>query len=269
MSESPTIRTDPPEPQISLKDKIVFRVKNSIQSAIISLLGLKVTLSSGITIRIESYADWIIYNEIFVDGEYREAVDLALSTLDKDRPPSFVDLGANVGFFTLYLMDALRRHCPGHLDFDVKAIEASPSVFQKLQSRVAPEAKSGEQIQLYNGLVGSRSGTGTLFEIGYHAMSSMIPRRFSRATRVPFVNLEDVCSDVETIDLLKCDIEGAEEEFLTNWKDVISKTRCAVFEFHPAKCNTGICVTALLESGLRNREILHANNDASVELFWR
>jgi FkbM family methyltransferase len=253
--------------RIPVREKILFRIKNAVRSAAISRADIRATLSSGLTIRLDSYADWIIYNEIFADGEYRGAVELALSNLEQGRRPVFVDLGANVGFFTFYLIDALRRR---HVDrFKVKSVEASPSVFRKLQSRVNPQLQPGEDVQLYNGLVGCLSGTGTLFEIGYHGMASTVPRRLSRATVVPYLDLEHVCADAEAIDLLKCDIEGAEEQFLTNWKPVMDKTKVAVFEFHPAKCDTERCKAMLIESGLRHGRALREADGASVELFWR
>src|SRR5262249_2098675 len=258
--------SDKPQ-KITLGGKIRFRVTNAIRTALLSCSDLNAVLSSGITIQLDSYADWIIYNEIFVDGEYRNAVEHSLSNLETGRKPVFLDLGANVGFFTLYLIDRLRRR--HKRPFEIKAVEGSPTVFGRLKSRLKTQTVPGEEIQLYHGLVGRRSGTGTLFEIGYHGMASLIPRRLSRATTVPFLNLDEVCADVDVIDLLKCDIEGAEEEFLNNWKAVIEKTKCAVFEFHPAKCDTVACKTILLESGFHNREILRQNNGASVELFWR
>src|SRR5438105_2237068 len=89
--------------EISIGNKIIFRVKNAVYSTLISYAGLRTSLSSGVTIRLDTYADWIIYNEIFVDGEYRKAIDLAFSKLQLGRKPVFVDLGANVGFFTLFL----------------------------------------------------------------------------------------------------------------------------------------------------------------------
>jgi FkbM family methyltransferase len=253
--------------RIPLKEKILFRIKNVVRSAAISRANINATLSSGLIIQIDSYADWIIYNEIFADGEYRGAVELALSNLKIDGKPVFVDLGANVGFFTFYLIDALRRRDVEQ--FEIKAVEASPTVFQTFESRITGQLRDGEKVQLYNGLVGGRSGCGTLFEIGYHGMASTVPRRLSRATTVPFLDLEQVCADIDTIDLLKCDIEGAEEEFLINWKPVIDKTRCAVFEFHPAKCDIAHCKAILIENGLNHRKPLRENDGAAVELFWR
>jgi len=254
--------------QISIREKVLFRLKNAVYSTLISRANLKTTLSSGVSLRVEDYADWIIYNEIFVNGEYRKAVEFSSSTIPNDRKANFVDLGANVGFFTLYLLDVLRRK-QSQSEFCIKAVEGSPKIFSKLQSRLTGQARPHERVDLYNGLIGERSGSGTLFEIGYHAMASMTPRRLSRSVSVPFLDFEGMCSDMDVIDLLKCDIEGAEEALLRNWKNVLQKTRCAVFEFHPQNCDTEMCVTMLNDVGLSKREILRSAELSSVELFWR
>lgn len=39
------------------------------------LLGLRHQLPSGIDIEVASLADWNIYNDIFVDGEYDRAIN--------------------------------------------------------------------------------------------------------------------------------------------------------------------------------------------------
>ena len=259
--------SDKPQ-KITLGGKIRFRVTNAIRTALLSCSDLNAVLSSGITIQLDSYADWIIYNEIFVDGEYKNAVEFYFSRLLNASRPNFVDLGANVGFFTLYLIDALRQR-NASAQFRIKAVEGSPTIYRDLQSRISGQARSGEQIELYNGLLGKRSGSGTLFEFGYHAMASVTPRRFSRGVVVPFLDLDAICSDFESIDLLKCDIEGAEEALLSNWRSVFQKTKCAVFELHPQDCDTNACIVMLTELGFSNRKVLRSGKASSIELFWR
>src|SRR5262249_42707470 len=83
--------------EMSIREKVLLRLKNAVYSTLISRANLKTTLSSGVSLRVEDYADWIIYNEIFVNGEYRKAVEFSSSTIPNDRKANFVDLGANVG----------------------------------------------------------------------------------------------------------------------------------------------------------------------------
>jgi len=67
-----------------------------------------------------------MYTEVFRKGEYDSAIDRALTLADRDRC-LVVDLGANVGFFTLRVIDRARsesRPC----DVSVLAVEGSPLV---------------------------------------------------------------------------------------------------------------------------------------------
>src|SRR5687768_2408116 len=71
-------------------------------------LNLRRTLCSGIEIDLQSFADWCVYNDIFVEGEYDSAINDSLKSRTSQNF-RVVDLGANVGFFTLRVLDRLRR----------------------------------------------------------------------------------------------------------------------------------------------------------------
>src|SRR5215471_12389679 len=72
-----------------------------LRALLFQWLDLTWRLPSGVTIRIASYADWIVYNQIFTSGEYDAAISRALDLAPDATSLSVVDLGANVGFFTL------------------------------------------------------------------------------------------------------------------------------------------------------------------------
>lgn len=55
-------------------------------------------MPSGIPLQIRSYGDWCIYNEVFVNGEYDEAISELLRSTSSGRL-RILDLGANTGFF--------------------------------------------------------------------------------------------------------------------------------------------------------------------------
>src|SRR5437868_6514862 len=54
---------------------------------------------AGLSVKVASRSDWIIFNEIFVDRIYDRAIALALNQAKNDRMLNVLDLGANVGFF--------------------------------------------------------------------------------------------------------------------------------------------------------------------------
>ena len=114
------------------------------------------TLKSGLVIRVLNYNDWMIYNDIFVDGEY----DVPLKRLlEKSTPATarVLDLGANVGFFTLRLADAFLQR--GRSAFEVLMIEGSPSTYAELRQRLSVNDNllSGK-IRALHGLARRRSG---------------------------------------------------------------------------------------------------------------
>ncbi len=70
------------------------------------------------------------------------------------------------------------------------------------------------------------------------------------------------------IDLLKCDIEGAELLFLENYEDLLAKVRNAVFELHHEQCDTAKCRAILKKSGFRET-VLRDTPTFSVNFMTR
>jgi hypothetical protein len=74
--------------------------------------------------------------------------------------------------------------------------------------------------------------------------------------------------DRAEMDLLKCDIEGAELLFIQSYADLLRKVKHAVFELHHDQCDTDKCVGILQELGF-HQTIPRANSSFSVSLFSR
>jgi FkbM family methyltransferase len=222
-------------------------------------------LRSGLVIRVLNYNDWIIYNDIFVDGEYDLPIDeLLRGASDGTR---VLDLGGNVGFFTLRVADVFLRH--GRSDFEVVMVEGSPSTFAELNQRLAANDKLlRERVRSVNGLAGERTGEAVIAENPSHGENTILsPARGGR--RVPFVDLDELVRRWPRIDLLKCDIEGAEELFIRNYRDLLGKSERAVFEFHHDLCDIAACRRYLAEAGLTEAQTLREFGRCSVEFFFR
>jgi len=88
---------------------------------------------------------------------------------------------------------------------------------------------------------------------------------------VPFFDLETNTRNLETIHLLKCDIEGSEELFIKSYdqSDLFRKTQAAVFEFHPKLCNTSVCKKLLKDNQFNGHQRLKEYIDSSIEYFWK
>jgi hypothetical protein len=85
---------------------------------------------------------------------------------------------------------------------------------------------------------------------------------------IPFIDLNVLMEPVGQIDLLKCDIEGAEFLFVENYEDLLGKTRNAVFELHHEMCDTERCREILVTSGFRET-VLRTTPTFSVNLMTR
>ncbi len=226
------------------------------------------TLRSGLMIRVLNYNDWIIYNDIFVDGEYNDAIEnLLRGTANSSRPARVLDLGGNVGFFTMRLVDAfLQQNRP---EFEARMVEGSPSTFRELQERLGANEKLLQgRVRAVHGLAGERTGRAQIAESFSHGENTLFNSTGHR-TSVPFVNLEELVLGWERIDLLKCDIEGAEELFLRNYPDLLRRTDRAVFEFHHEMCDVPQCRTLLAEAGLQAALVVREFAKCSVEFFAR
>ncbi|HAG81038.1 MAG TPA: hypothetical protein DCL61_07665, partial [Cyanobacteria bacterium UBA12227] len=84
-----------------VKKSIQFRYNGLVEKILWSNLNLQWQLKSGINIKVATYAEWVIYNDIFVDGEYDLSLQKSLSNLKPYQSFILLDIGANVGYFTL------------------------------------------------------------------------------------------------------------------------------------------------------------------------
>src|ERR1700730_457170 len=114
-----------------------WRVKSRIlYQSLYKLLDLEHTLDSGLTVKVASKGEWWTYNDIFVNGEYDVPIQSALGAASSGRPFVVLDLGANVGYFALRVLDLIRRrHLDGILP-DITMVEGSPETFGELERRI-------------------------------------------------------------------------------------------------------------------------------------
>lgn len=231
-------------------------------------LGLAWTLPSGLLFRLTNYGEWVVYNEIFTNGEYDPAIDQALQTRSLDALFYVLDLGANVGFFTIRVVDRARQQTKGCTAFTILAIEGNARSVQEFNSRVRVENHLHEQVQVVHGLVGERVGSATLYDALMPSQNSLFQQREGGVT-VDYVDLDKLTAEAPAVDLLKCDIEGAELLFLRNYPGLLRKVRIAIFEFHSAFCDVEQCRRLLREYGFTRHVVLRDEKGLSIEWAWR
>lgn len=224
-------------------------------------------LKSGLSIEIRNFADWVVYSDIFCDNEYDLVIDRALARAAPDRRLEILDLGANVGFFALRCADRIMHGRPRQ-PYRVTMVEGSPGVGKELERRVGANELLAPHARVCLGLVGQREGLGTISELGFHAMSSVV-HGGGRSHQRPYVDVEKLMDDTAEIDLVKCDIEGSEEAFIECYGALLRKARLVVIELHHELCNVPRCRALLRESGLNGHEVTRTGPNFSVEVFAR
>jgi FkbM family methyltransferase len=231
-------------------------------------LALEHTLRSGLVVKIASKGEWWTYNDIFVDGEYDVPILTAFKNRSSSRPFVVLDLGANVGYFGLRVVDLIGEQGSGPANADITMVEGSPKTYLELEKRVRSQSRLAESVSMIHGLVGQREGSAVIRESALHVKSTIMAGSALGGTRVDFVDLECLMEDKSEIDLLKCDIEGSELLFIQTYAALLCRTKRVVIELHHDQCDTKECVRLMEGLGFQ-QAILRGNSSFSVVLFTR
>jgi FkbM family methyltransferase len=118
-------------------------------------------------------------------------------------------------------------------------------------------------LRVIHGLVGQREGNGVIHESALHVKNTIMDTGQHDGVRVDFVDLYQIMEKRSKIDLLKCDVEGAELLFIQNYGGLLGRVKNAVFEFHHEQCDTTTCVDLLEQLGFHQR-VLRSCNGISI-----
>jgi FkbM family methyltransferase len=167
-----------------------------------------------LTASVSDVSELRVLREIFALGEYETDV--------VQDPRVIVDLGSNIGLSVLYLASR-------YPDARIVAVEADPTTFARLESNVGHLP----QVTAVHAAVSDRDGTMTLHSGARSWASSLVASNDrTNAHEVPAKTLDSLLQeiDVDQVDLLKMDIEGAEAQVLRS--PALSRVDVTLFEFH-------------------------------------
>jgi len=159
---------------------------------------------------------------IFVDKEYNCASLLGY------EPQTILDLGANIGFGSIFLSALFPRAI-------IAAVEPDPRNLLPLKRNFQLNSLS---IPTFEAAVGSREGSLRL-RFGSDPLCSSLEtidlHDLPDSVSVPVVTVPALMGRLgwPLIDLLKVDIEGAEEDLFANDAEWLRKVRSIVVEIHP------------------------------------
>jgi len=196
--------------------------------------------------------DWSTFTVTFLLDEYgfvREKIP-ALRTI--------VDLGANIGDSARYLADA-------YPEANIVAIEPDSGNY-KICRKNMERIKSSDRITCKQCFVGAQRGYAGIDRSKSEWEYSM-DRTASSAERIPIITMSDLLSEFKftEIDLLKCDIEGAEAELFHECSGWISRIRYIAIETCPPY-SVAILEQELAATGIQFIKLHHAAPDGFHEL---
>ncbi|HKB13757.1 MAG TPA: FkbM family methyltransferase [Vicinamibacterales bacterium] len=139
--------------------------------------------------------------------------------------PRILDCGANIGVASLFF----RRRYPAAR---ITAFEADPALFAMLDANLA--ANRALNVDRKNVAVWTSNGSLTFRSEGSDSgMIESLPGAVDgRAVIVPSVRLRDAIAAEPAIDLLKLDVEGAEDAVLADCEPVLDRVRALVMDLH-------------------------------------
>lgn len=160
---------------------------------------------------------------------------------------TFVDAGANIGFFTVTganIVGPAGRVIAVEMIDETAAILRNHVAMNGLHNVTVVEqalaARSGEEVVAHLPL--DHVGQATLLAETLHGAKT-------REVRVTTTTLDALTQDIERIDLMKIDLEGAEAMALEGAQKMLQRTRRVIFEARPDDKGVSATVDALRAAG--------------------
>ena len=164
-------------------------------------------------------ADWLAVREVLVEREYGFVADV----LAGSRAPVVVDVGANIGTFALFVFSLFP-------DAVVRSFEPSSTTFVVLDAN--RRANPGLDWSCQRAAAHAADGTAPFVNAPFTTSSRL---GAGGDEDVPTLSLDSIVTG--PVDLLKLDVEGAEEAVLDGREDVLRRVGSVVVEVHPDRCD--------------------------------
>lgn len=201
--------------------------------------------------------DYSAIREIFFEGDY----DFLIPLLKQGRDMCVLDVGAHIGIFSLWLLNQ-------NQNIRIVSIEASKETYDILLKTAEGALKEfGTDWKCLYRAAWKNNDT-LSFSGGGDAMSHQVDLRGDE--RVQGISFNDLMSlyDGKKIDLMKVDIEGAEESFLCESPKNLEKVDRLIVELHAKYCDTKR-VRELLESIYPHISEVQGRASSKVVLYCR
>jgi len=169
-------------------------------------------------------ADVEALNEVLIDQEYS-----FLSEFFKQHDkPVILDIGHHIGTFSLWTFSQ-------NQNASIIALEADPKTFKIAKKNTAFGHKNGLDWQVMH-----KAAWKTDENISFSCEGDTMGHKVSQGGQlmVPGMSLKTLMDQVQKpVNLMKLDIEGAEEAFLSAYPELLQHIDTLVIEIHPDYCS--------------------------------
>jgi FkbM family methyltransferase len=161
-------------------------------------------------------------------------------------PKNVLDLGANLGYFSL-LVDEFRRYKHAVPPAFI-LVEANPFLIKKIENNL--QYFGIQQYEIVHAVAGPLGSSVKFYVDKEHTLSSSINKqKNSKELNIPTFQFNNY--DHTDIDIIKIDIEGAEYELVKNYAPKLAKAKCLIFELHGNQQQNEALINEFLNKGFR------------------
>ena len=161
------------------------------------------------------------FSEIFLQQEYKDF-------LPKSNLLKVIDLGAHYGYFSLWLQSKI-----GSDDFQSLLIEPSLLCRRSLD-KLTNQPTLLDRFKYIHGAIGKPTEDKVnFFERPFMAGSSFDLSPKENSYSVNILKVEEILQALPPpYDLIKCDIEGSEWDFIGHYPEILQKSKYLLMEWH-------------------------------------
>jgi len=210
-----------------LVDLSSFLNRAQIASLVVQSTGCQIHLLDGSIFHWDPRHIGSAPNLLLTEGKY-EPFETEILRFFSRSASTFVDLGANIGYF------AIRLTLDNPL-LQTVAVEATPSTARILSENISLNHLS-KRIMVVNKAVGATHGSCQIFlpTVSGHSAASIRDQHPEEGSEIVDVEMDTISTILEDVsitsnDLIKMDVEGAEFEVLKGSKKILENSRPTIF----------------------------------------